>query len=149
MTLNVEPRTSAKDLLNASGERVTRARVVVFEVLLAAPRALTHAEIIEAALGRELVLDRVTLYRVLEWLVARGHAHRIEGHDRVWRFNSVPGEARGHAHFHCERCARVYCLEDLQPAVAVGLPDGYSLSRAELTLYGECPACRMPRAGHG
>lgn len=133
---------SASDLLKASGERVTRTRIVVLEVLLAAPRALTHAEIVAAVLGHGLALDRVTLYRVLEWLVARGHAHRVEGHDRVWRFNAVSEHSKGHAHFHCERCARVYCLEDLRPAVAVGLPPGYTLSRSELTLFGVCAACK-------
>ncbi len=135
------PESPALSLLGGESGRITPARVAVLDVLLAAPSALTHPEI-ELALretGHEI--DRVTLYRVLDWLVERGHAHRIEGHDRVWRFNAVAPERRQHAHFKCERCGKVFCLEDVRPALTVTLPDGFRLERADLTLYGACPDC--------
>lgn len=59
-------------LIRRTGARATPARVRVLRLLRSAPTALTHHEI-EQALG-DLALDRVTLYRVLDWLVASGCA---------------------------------------------------------------------------
>lgn len=133
------PKTSqALALLQSQGARSTVARVAVLDVLLATPRALTHQEIAEQTAEG---LDRVTLYRTLDWLVEQGFAHRIEGQDRVWRFNSAARENNAHAHFHCHACGRVFCLEQVMPAVAVSLPRGYRLDRADLNLHGLCPEC--------
>jgi Fur family ferric uptake transcriptional regulator len=116
--------------------RSTSTRVAVLARLMAAPTALTHAEL-EADLEG---VDRVTLYRVLDWLVAQGLAHRIAGEDRVWRFAAAMTHG-GHAHFRCDACAQVYCLPQLQPVVALSLPPGFSLRQAELTVHGLCPRC--------
>ncbi|MCS6786460.1 MAG: transcriptional repressor [Thiobacillaceae bacterium] len=122
--------------------RTTPARVRVLAHLLQAGRALTHAEL-EAGLARAGGLDRVTLYRVLDWLVQQGLAHRIAGEDRVWRFSAVDSGAGGHdhAHFRCDDCGRVYCLDSLRPVVALTLPAGFRCREAELTLHGLCPQC--------
>lgn len=120
--------------------RATPARVRVLETLLAAPHALSHAEV-EAHLSQSGPLDRVTLYRVLDWLVERGIAHRIAGEDRCWRYNAVGQSEHGHAHFHCNACGQVFCLSELQPAFALHLPPGYRYQQAELRIQGLCPAC--------
>lgn len=133
--------SAARERLRAIGGRDTPARVAVLDILLAAPAALTHQEVEQAARHRGLNADRVTLYRVLDWLVARGLAHKIEGHDRVWRFNAVDREGHAHAHFHCSGCGQVYCLDGLTPSFALALPPGYRFEHAELTIRGRCPLC--------
>lgn len=145
-------RSDPQDDLLATAERhiraygrVTPARVRVLGLLLAADSALTHAEL-EARLAG---VDRVTLYRVLEWLVQHGLVHRIAGDDRVWRFSATPGagvhNGHEHAHFHCEGCGRTYCLDALRPVFALSLPAGFRCRAAELTLYGQCPRCNPNR----
>jgi Fur family ferric uptake transcriptional regulator len=129
----------AEALIRPHG-RATPARLQVLEVLLAAPHALTHAEV-EACLAAPDSPDRVTLYRVLDWLVSNGLAHKVAGDDRVWRFNAVARESHGHAHFHCSRCGQVYCLSELQPAFMLSLPPGYRFEKAELNIQGLCPSC--------
>lgn len=119
--------------------RLTPFRQRVLNVLLDTPYALTHLEI-EGRLGNE-GMDRVTLYRTLEWLVSRGLAHKVSGEDRAWRFNSATREGHGHAHFHCTSCGRVYCLEAMQPVFALALPRGFQHERIDLTLHGRCPEC--------
>ena len=138
------PPSPALNLLQSQRARLTAARVAVLDVLLASPRALTHQEIDEATQDGH-PLDRVTLYRTLDWLVEQGFAHRIEGQDRVWRFNSAAREGSTHAHFHCQGCGMVFCLEQVMPAVAVSLPAGFQLDHAELSLHGLCPDCRKAR----
>ena len=140
------PSSPALKLLQKQQARLTTARIAVLDVLLATPRALTHQEIGETS-PDTAALDRVTLYRTLDWLVEQGFAHRIEGQDRVWRFNSAAREDSSHAHFHCQRCGTVFCLEQVMPAVAVSLPKGFQLDHAELSLHGLCPACKnLPAA---
>lgn len=127
------------------GARATPAREHVLDILLAAQSALSHQEIEIAARVQGQDLDRVTLYRVLDWLVTQGLAHKIEGRDRVWRFNAVQvtETEHGHAHFHCTRCGKVFCLEQMQPSFALSLPVGFHFEKAELTLQGICPSCSI------
>lgn len=132
---------SASEMLRQAGERATPARVTVLDVLLGAAHAQTHQEIEESARKRGLAADRVTVYRVLDWLVARRYAHRIAGEDRVWRFNAAGPGAHAHAHFRCTCCGQVFCLNDLEPGLGYTLPRGFKFERAELTIQGLCPEC--------
>lgn len=139
--------TPAQILLHEAGERPTAARLAVLDILLATATALTHTDIAAAAREAGVEMDRVTLYRVLDWLVEKGLAHKIAGDDRVWRFNAMAGNgpsqvgAHEHAHFQCSRCGRLYCLDDLRPVFAFTLPPGFRCDHAELTLRGICPDC--------
>lgn len=147
----------AEILVQRTGARVTRQRVEVLAVLLAAPRALTHHEV-ERRAGRGHAMDRVTVYRVLEWLVSRGLAHRIAAEDRVWRFNAAgdePGRGHAHAHFRCNGCGEVICLDAVRARRDIRLPAGYRPQEVELTVKGVCATCeprgkgvRPKRAAH-
>ncbi|MBR0567698.1 transcriptional repressor [Azoarcus sp. L1K30] len=132
---------AAKDLIADHGGRVTRTRVAVIEALQIAPAPMSHEDLGAALAADDIPHDRVTLYRALDWLVEQGIARRIAGSDRAWRFEVVRPDSHRHAHFHCDRCGRVICLESLQPSSAVSLPDGYQLDRAELVLHGACATC--------
>ncbi len=133
---------AAERAIRAAGERLTAPRAAVLETLLGARRALTHHEI-EAALAPRLAVDRVTVYRVLDWLVELGLAHRIAGEDRTWRFLASQGEEHAaHAHFMCSRCGRTICLDGVAVPPAVKVPRGFEPSRVELNVKGVCAACR-------
>ncbi len=134
----------ARRLVKESGGRNTGARRNVLACLIAAERALSHGEI-EAQLA-DSDLDRVTLYRVLEWLVEQSLAHRVgglSGFDRAMRFAfSRPehGHAHAHAHFQCVQCGTTMCLDEVAvPALSV--PNGIQLQGIELAAYGYCARC--------
>jgi len=133
---------AAQRLIRAAGGRLTAPRAAVLAVLLEARSALTHHEI-EAALAATMPVDRVTVYRVLDWLVALDFAHRIPGEDRTWRFRASRAPAHGpHAHFTCTRCGTTVCLEDVAVPPDVKLPRGFRPQKVELTVQGLCAACR-------
>jgi Fur family ferric uptake transcriptional regulator len=138
----------AETMLRATGERVTRPRVEILSVLLASERALSHHEV-EKRVNRGLGIDRVTVYRVLDWLSAHGLAHKIAGEDRVSRYNAAEHAHRSHAHFHCERCGTVICLDEPQRGLRVRIPRGFVSHEIALTVKGRCAACahgeRAPR----
>lgn len=132
----------AAQRISDHGGRATPTRTAALETLSLAGQPLSHDEVGAELIARGVQHDRVTLYRTLDWLVSQGLAHRVNGADRVWRFNAVADEAHSHAHFHCGQCHGVFCLESLQPAIAATLPRGFALERAELNFHGRCPKCR-------
>ncbi len=136
-------RDRAEALVRRTGARVTRQRVEVLSILLAAQRALTHHEI-EKRANRGPGIDRVTVYRVLDWLTSHNLAHKIAGDDRVWRFNAAGAEpelGHDHAHFKCNDCGDVICLDQVTAARDVRLPSGYRPQEVELTVKGLCAEC--------
>ena len=131
----------ADTLIRETGARATRARLSVLDILLAADHALTHAELEQALEQADGGIERVTLYRVLDWLVSNELAHKVVGADRVWRFNAQCEPVDRHAHFNCSGCGRVFCLEAPSPLSRLSLPRGFSLDKAELSIEGHCPDC--------
>jgi Fur family ferric uptake transcriptional regulator len=138
----------AHALIADNGGRATRIRIALVDVLFASGQPLTHDEIAAALDAAQVTHDRVTLYRALAWLAGRGLVRRIPGDGRAGRFEAVRENSHRHAHFYCDRCGRVTCLENLAPAVAAALPKGYQLDHAELALHGNCAACGAEAPAH-
>ena len=132
----------ARRLVKESGGRNTESRRNVLACLIAAVRALSHAEI-EAQLAAT-DLDRVTLYRVLEWLVEHSLAHRVgglSGFDRAMRFAfSRPESPSTHGHFQCVQCGTTLCLVEVAVPV-LPVPSGIQLQGIELAAFGFCAGC--------
>lgn len=132
---------AAQSRIRAAGERLTAPRAAVLAVLLGSDSALTHHEV-ESSLRAGRPVDRVTVYRVLDWLVSLGLAHRIAGEDRTWRFRANRDPSHGpHAHFTCSRCGKTVCLDDVAVPPRVSLPRGFLPQKVELTVQGLCAAC--------
>lgn len=135
----MRPGQRSEAMIRATGGRLTVQRRDVLAALLEADHAVPHHELEERFGGR---YNRVTIYRVLDWLKDAGLVHRTTGHDRVWRFG-VAAEATGHAHphFECEECGQVECLATSETP-RVRLPRGYSRSSVEVVVKGRCRTCR-------
>jgi Fur family ferric uptake transcriptional regulator len=104
---------------------------------------LSHAEI-EAMLdsGQQPGIDRVTLYRVLDWLAGNGFAHKAADASGVFRYKASTPDVNhaGHIHFRCTGCGGIYCLKAPVPRTPP-LPKGFHLTRMNLDLQGECARC--------
>ena len=137
----------AEQQIRATGQRLTQPRVAVLAMLLSSDHAISHHDV-AAAIAAHQPIDRVTVYRVLDWLVDVGIAHRIAGDDRVWRFMLNHDHAGGkqevqhqHAHFTCDQCGLTFCLNDLQTRLNFKLPDGFKSSEVDLKFRGACAHC--------
>jgi Fur family ferric uptake transcriptional regulator len=134
-------KKQAEEMILSSADRLTPGRVQVLAMLLEEQRAVSHHELEQRFQGKYR-LDRVTLYRVLEWLNDRGYIHRVVGEDRVWRFRvNLDISPHQHAHFECTRCTRVICLDELKAEYSRSLPAGYHPQQIELTVKGLCAEC--------
>ena len=142
--------STADTAIRATGERLTQPRIAVLACLLASGSANSHLDV-AGMLADHHAVDRVTVYRVLEWLVNLGIAHRIAGDDRVWRFmvstqgaiakSAESGQHGHHAHFTCQTCGQTFCLDKAIPKVDVKLPKGFRTSEIDLVVRGRCAQC--------
>lgn len=137
---------TAAEAIRALGARITPVRLRVLELLQGTPAMLTHQEV-AARLGSEAPVDRVTLYRVLDWLVDHDLAHRTIDATRTFRYaaGAEPAGHEAHPHFRCDTCGGVYCLEAV-PLWHPPLPSGFRPSQVEVNIRGECDRC-APLAG--
>ena len=136
----------ARELIRGSGARLTVARLRVLVELLGAESALAHVELQQGVEDGAEPIDRVTLYRVLEWLEETGLAHRVAGPDRVFHFSARPAHG-SHGHFRCVCCSRIYCIEEagaLARRARALLPAGFSGDGIEVTVSGRCARCASP-----
>ncbi|MBM3395568.1 MAG: transcriptional repressor [Betaproteobacteria bacterium] len=130
----------AEGLLRGVATRVTRGRIAVLATLLESKRALSHHEV-EGKLDRLNNIDRVTVYRVLEWLTKHGLAHRLSGDDRIWRFTAAREHHQdNHPHFTRLGCGETICLASGVDFPRVAVPLGYKGAHVEVTVKGHCPS---------
>ncbi len=137
--------TVSVDLLRAAGVKVTLGRVRVLDALAIAAAPLSHADL-EVQLPDA---DRVTLYRVLDSLVACGLALRAVDARGVFRFSASGPHRRhdGHVHFRCTGCGGVFCLKAAPPPLPK-LPRGFHLDHVEYDVSGTCAACHNKTLDH-
>ncbi len=131
---------NAEKCLQDCGLPATENRVLVVQALSGAHHPQTPQELLAGLSGR---MNRVTLYRILDLLVAHGVAARHNAGGRAFRYCLGQGAA-GHSHFHCTRCGQTQCLESrtLEPGLSrllSSLP--MRVDMAEVTLGGVCERC--------
>ncbi len=129
--------------IRATGARVTSSRVQILSLLQTAHGPLSHNNIEDLLNKNELPeMDRVTLYRVLDWLVDVGLAHKANNARGVFCFTAAKPniQHKQHMHFRCTDCGSVLCL-DVPPPLPPVLPSGFHLANAEFDISGECSDC--------
>lgn len=134
---------SSTELIRAAGVKVTRQRVRVLDALQAACQPLSHGEL-ETAFGQDAAtaIDRVTLYRILDSLVACGLALKAVDPRGVFRFSTAGTQRQhqSHVHFRCTDCGGVFCLKAPLPPPPK-LPRGFRLGEVEFDIRGTCADC--------
>jgi len=124
-------------LIAAAGGRQTRPRIAALGALLDVGRTLSHAQLHE----RLPELDRVSLYRALDWLAEHGLAHRLTDGEGVRRYGpSESSDEHHHAHFHCNGCGHTSCLSQVV-LPTITLPRGYRQAGVEMLVTGLCRSC--------
>ncbi len=130
-------QNQARELIRKTGHRITKPRLETLIALLSTPQALTHREL------RALMpdMDRVSLYRSLEWLIEQNLAFRIDT-DGQHRYNADAHEHEDHEHPHfcCTDCGMTTCLDTDKPT-NISVPGGFKVSEIKLLVKGLCKDC--------
>ncbi len=136
----IRAMSKAFELIQAQSQTPTSARVLVLNTLLNAPLPLSHPEI-QKKIAEPI--DRVTIYRVLDWLTTQGFAHSVISPDKTRRFKANTHHTQHqHAHFECTNCGQVYCLDKADDAIASSLPERFTITNVHLSIIGICANCQ-------
>ncbi len=139
----------------AAGLRRTLATRVVLGLFLGAPDAvLTHTQVASLVQARGVTVNRVTLYRLLDRLVACGVLRRQTGQEsRSWHFALARADDAGERlrapRFECDRCHRSLWLDSAGSEARAWASDlldrlvrqGHRGTWAELAIHGICADC--------
>lgn len=133
-------------LLLAHGIRPTSNRILVVKALAAEEHPSSLAE-----LGRVLVsVDKSGIFRSLALFRDHHLVHALEDGDGQVKYELChghgPADDDQHAHFFCERCHRMFCM-DGTPIPAVDLPEGFVMHSINYMVKGICPDCAR-KEGH-
>lgn len=120
-------------------QRRTRQRRAIWLALETAGRPLGPHEILQRARTEVPGLGIATVYRNVRDLVKERRLRAVELPGAPDRYE-VAGKEHHH-HFHCRQCDGVFEVETCTGRFDRITPDGFSLERHELTLYGLCPSC--------
>lgn len=132
-------------MIHEIGQRPTSSRVAVLNLLLESEFPLTHNELL-LTLTQTAPFDRVTLYRVLDWLVEHNLVHPIMGEDRTRRFQLTHRHAtHHHAHFECTSCGKIFCLDEVKPRIPNSVPSHFTVESVELNIKGQCGPCHTAK----
>lgn len=149
----VEDLEGAMEAVRGGGLRLTAARRVVLEALLAAERPISAEEIAEGLGGRMIASDLSSVYRNLETLEALGlvrHFHAGHGPGRY----VLEGFA-DHEFLACEVCGE---LVELEPSALDGVREavreawGFEARFTHFPIVGRCGRCAdaaLSRSRHG
>lgn len=125
------------------GQRHTRQRDEIVQVIRSAQGPLTVPEILARAQRSIPGLGVATVYRTLKLLQEGGQVQTV-----ILPSGETRWESAGlghHHHFHCRVCDEVFDVDTCPVSVAGGreLGNGFVVESHDLTLYGTCPDCRQ------
>jgi Fe2+ or Zn2+ uptake regulation protein len=140
----------AEQCLLTAGLEATPNRLAALRALHGMGYAASAQEVLEALPAG--TMDRVTLYRTLDTLAARGVISKTSAADRSFRYCSTPENGiTPHCHFYCRKCGRMHCLAPApleQWAMRTAAEHNVDVQRIEIRLDGLCAACSKRQTDH-
>lgn len=113
--------------------------MALLKCLINADHAQSYVDLKEN-LGKNV--DKSTLYRNLSAFEEAGIIHRINDHTGISKYAFGKANARegNHAHFVCEKCETVYCVEESVDA-EISVPKGFKTKSVQTVIMGICSDC--------
>lgn len=144
------PRTEPPPKPPSLGQRQSRNREAIYQVLRSAQGPLTipeiHGRTRKSARGAKTGI--ATVYRTLNLLLEKKLIREVILPSGETRYESSESREHHH-HFQCNRCRTVYDLDLCPVGIPQGttIPGGFRIESHELTLFGLCPDCnrKSPR----
>ena len=143
----LRPAASPEDLLQQAGLRKTPVRIALLHALKRAKEPVSAAELCSRA--DISTINRVTVYRTLDALLAAGVVLRLEM-GRGFALYELVGHH--HHHFCCQRCKKILAVDiqgekELLRAIAKKYRVRIADHAIELTgLCSDCQSKKLPRS---
>jgi Fe2+ or Zn2+ uptake regulation protein len=127
--------------------RVSPQRREILSAALELTGAFTVEDLACTTHARDTSIGTATVYRAVAALEGSGWLERVGERDGSALFTRCNAGAHHHHHVVCEQCGRVEVTECPVVISAAENPDGFRITRHEVTLYGVCPACSAAGCG--
>ncbi len=130
----------AAEILQKHSLKRTSCREGIIDTILLANTALSENEIREKLVGN---YDRTTFYRSFKTLEESKIIHKIVVDNQLVKYaiDSSVSRKTEHAHFYCNTCETVKCLESVKVEIP-SLPTGFTASEIEVVIKGICDQCQ-------
>ena len=139
---NTAQRQSIEEI-RIRGLRATASRVAVLELVRAAGRPLTHADVASSLAAQSW--DRATLYRNLNDLAEANLLRRVLL-GSAWHFEAASSDPnlQAHPHFVCDECGTVECTPEIQMQLCSSESSTKAIrqGQVEIELHGRCDDCQ-------
>lgn len=133
----------ARALLRAKGRRMTQQRVVLLDVIEAAPGHMDADELYRLARERDPRMSLSTVYRTLLVLKEHGLIDELHLSEEHHHYEVKKGEE--HYHVVCRRCG---AIEEFESEITDQLSSnllaqiGFAVESVDLDVSGRCARCR-------
>jgi Fur family ferric uptake transcriptional regulator len=131
--------------LEREGYRLSGPRSAVVETLDDLGCSVTAKEIADRLRDRGQDVGVASIYRTLELLDKLRLTRRVDAAEGVARYEPLNPSGEHHHHIVCDTCGEVTAFEDshLEQAIdELAARVDYAIDTHDVTLRGECPACR-------
>lgn len=128
--------------LMSHGIKPTRNRVCVAKYLYDQEQPVTAPDMLDA-IQKQVSLNKVTLYRILDLFEAQGLVLKHRADDRTFRYCLKESEQAAHCHFLCTECGAMSCVSPETVGIDPGLIKStqYQISNVEIRIDGRCDTC--------
>ncbi|MFI8567043.1 Fur family transcriptional regulator [Rhodococcus sp. NPDC078407] len=133
--------SNSAGMIRDAGLRVTRPRVLVFDLVTTQPHSDAET-ILRAARATLPGVSKQAVYDVLEALTTSGLLRRIRLAGHSARYETRVGD--NHHHIVCRTCGVIVdadCATGEPPCMQPAHDHGFVLDEAEVTFWGVCPDC--------
>jgi len=123
--------------------RQTKQREAILKLLRGGYCHLTADQVYDEIRKEIPSISKGTVYRNLRVLQEMGLVSELNLNDTVSRFEA---KRDGHYHFHCERCGRVFDIDEpINKELDRRIADrtGYNISYHQLEFRGSCHDCQQ------
>ena len=120
-------------------QRNTRQRNAIEAVFTSSDRPLSIQELHVLASKDVANIGQATVYRTVKNLLDEGRIRKVDIPEQAPHYELA--DLHHHHHFFCEECEKVFEVEACPPGVNTLAPQGFTVRRHEITLYGQCEKC--------
>jgi Fur family ferric uptake transcriptional regulator len=131
--------------LEREGYRLSGPRSAVVETLDDLGCSVTAKEIADRLHDQGQDIGVASIYRTLELLDKLRLTRRVDAAEGIARYEPLNPSGQHHHHIVCDSCGQVTAFEDPELERAIDRLAGrvdYAIDGHDVTLRGECPACR-------
>ena len=128
----------AAHILQQNGLKRTKLRMALLRHFASVSHAQSYEDIKQAIAET----DKSTLYRNLAAFSEAGLIHSINDHSGIskYAYGGSPVQGNDHAHFVCENCETVYCMDGLA-SPQINVPKGFKMKKVQTIVRGICADC--------